>query len=188
MKSSEQDPTRAEQTRQRLLTAFWQVLFQHGLKNLAVEDITRQAQLNRTTFYLHFKDKYHIAEVAIGEKMQADLLHYLPKTQPLSQAVLSQIMELIFHSFSVVRSRTPIADFQLETMIEAQIKKQLEQYLYGELTKLKPAVEARQMAIAISWAIYGLAENWHIHINERATPKEDRVQLTSYWLAQWLGV
>ncbi|HUN23562.1 MAG TPA: TetR/AcrR family transcriptional regulator [Anaerolineales bacterium] len=185
-KNNPHDPTRAEQTRQRLLNAFWHVLFQQGLKTLAVEDITRQAQLNRTTFYLHFEDKYRIAEVAIGEKLQADLLYHLSQAQTLSQATLAQIMELIFQSFIVIRSKTPIADFQLETLIEAQIKQQVAYYLFGELAKIKPTAEARQLAIAVSWAMYGLAENWYE--NERDIPKQERIQMTSHWLAQWLGV
>lgn len=83
---------RSNQTRQRIKEAFVELISLKGLDSLTVSDITRKANINRGTFYLHFVDKYdlleqledetvsHLQEILLGERniKEADLDEVFP--------------------------------------------------------------------------------------------------------------
>lgn len=48
---------RVNRTRRQLRDALMSLILERGYSAITVEDITRRADLGRTTFYLHFKDK-----------------------------------------------------------------------------------------------------------------------------------
>jgi len=48
---------RTNRTRRQLREALLALILEKGYDTLTIEDITRQADLGRTTFYLHYKDK-----------------------------------------------------------------------------------------------------------------------------------
>ena len=53
---------RTAQTRARIKRALIELIGEKGFDALTVSDITRKAQINRGTFYLHFVDKYDMLE------------------------------------------------------------------------------------------------------------------------------
>ena len=55
--SDQQGDRRVRRTRQALQDAFISLILEKGYDSVTVEEITDRADLGRTTFYLHFKDK-----------------------------------------------------------------------------------------------------------------------------------
>ena len=53
---------RTAQTRARIKRAVIELIGEKGFDALTVSDVTRRAQINRGTFYLHFIDKYDMLE------------------------------------------------------------------------------------------------------------------------------
>ncbi|AQW21442.1 TetR family transcriptional regulator [Lentilactobacillus curieae] len=51
---------KAKETEARIEDAFWQVLDEKGLERLTVTDIIKVANINRSTFYNYFPDKYEL--------------------------------------------------------------------------------------------------------------------------------
>ena len=49
-------PERTEQTRARLIEAFWTVGETHGLSHVSVSGVAKTAGVNRSTFYVYFDD------------------------------------------------------------------------------------------------------------------------------------
>lgn len=69
---------RQERTRRHFYEAFVDLMKQHGFQAITVKDIVERAGYNRSTFYVHFQDKFELAEnlleqmlngleVAVGE-------------------------------------------------------------------------------------------------------------------------
>ncbi|HEY4384329.1 MAG TPA: TetR family transcriptional regulator, partial [Ktedonobacteraceae bacterium] len=59
---NENDP-RVQRTHQLLLQAFMALLEErHNIHSISVQEITKLAKVNRTTFYAHFEDKYALLE------------------------------------------------------------------------------------------------------------------------------
>ncbi|WP_321387824.1 TetR/AcrR family transcriptional regulator C-terminal domain-containing protein [uncultured Enterococcus sp.] len=65
---------RNTETKARIKKAFTLLLVEKGIEGLTVSDITRTANINRGTFYLHYLDKYDLLS-----KIEADILSRLQK-------------------------------------------------------------------------------------------------------------
>ena len=56
-------------TKQQLLLALLTCIRQKGLDHVTVTDITKEADLNRGTFYLHYQDVRHMVQQIMTEKI-----------------------------------------------------------------------------------------------------------------------
>lgn len=68
---------RVNRTRRQLRSALMSLILERGYNDVTIEDITERADLGRTTFYLHFRDKEELLvdtleEIAIGLKAQVE--------------------------------------------------------------------------------------------------------------------
>ncbi|QFF97791.1 TetR/AcrR family transcriptional regulator [Psychrobacillus glaciei] len=53
---------RIARTRQMIRDAFTQLIEEKGFEAITISDLTEKADINRGTFYLHYKDKYDLFE------------------------------------------------------------------------------------------------------------------------------
>ncbi len=170
------DP-RIVRTRNLLGGAFLEILSKKGFQSLSVQDITEKAGVNRTTFYLHFADKYALAEFSVGrafrqeiEKRTLNACHYTPENL---RALILAVAEFI----DLVEARCARQEAQFEALVEAQVKKQIQELLQLWMEQAAPQDDPQTAAVAASWAVYGLALQWS-HEKKR-TPVEafaDRAQ------------
>ncbi|MDR9853674.1 TetR/AcrR family transcriptional regulator [Paenibacillus sp. VCA1] len=68
------DP-RVTRTRRLLMDALTELIVEEGVDAITIRDIVRKAEVNRSTFYLHFRDKQDILD-----QMQDDILNELAQT------------------------------------------------------------------------------------------------------------
>ncbi|RPJ38554.1 MAG: TetR/AcrR family transcriptional regulator [Chloroflexi bacterium] len=68
---------RARRTRRQLKEALFALILEKGYDAVTIEDITGRADLGRTTFYLHYKDKEDLLVESI-DSIAADLIARLP--------------------------------------------------------------------------------------------------------------
>lgn len=68
---------RARRTRRLLKEALLALILEKGYDGVTIEDITGRADLGRTTFYLHYRDKEELLLEAI-DSMASDLIARLP--------------------------------------------------------------------------------------------------------------
>lgn len=66
---------RQEKTRQAIQEALISEINAHGLHNLTVSSLTKAANINRATFYLHYDNIDDLME-----SIQADIVHELAQT------------------------------------------------------------------------------------------------------------
>lgn len=57
-------------TKEHLKTALIQLIKKKGFHGVSVKDIVDQAGYNRSTFYLHYQDKYLLAEELLSTTLQ----------------------------------------------------------------------------------------------------------------------
>lgn len=55
---SNQTDLRVIKTQEAIKTAFLQLISKKGFVAITINDIAQQARINRSTFYLHYTDKY----------------------------------------------------------------------------------------------------------------------------------
>lgn len=64
---------RNTQTKQSLINAFFSLASTKDFEKITIADITKGAQVNRATFYAHFKDKYDLMEYLMGDFASASI-------------------------------------------------------------------------------------------------------------------
>jgi|WetSurMetagenome_2_1015567.scaffolds.fasta_scaffold183224_2 AcrR family transcriptional regulator len=155
------DP-RIRRTRALLGQALTDVLVEKSFQSISVQDITEKAGVNRTTFYLHFADKYALLDYNITqmfhqelEKRMLSVCHYTPENL---NALIVAVAEFILFATSHCESR-PV-DHPFEALVEMAVKKQVQEIFqaWGETTTF--GADPRTIGVAASWAIYGLAVEW----------------------------
>ncbi|HMN62257.1 MAG TPA: TetR/AcrR family transcriptional regulator [Anaerolinea sp.] len=162
------DP-RVRRTRAMLGQALTDVLEEKTFQAISVQDITEKAGLNRTTFYLHFPDKFALLDYNITQLFQQDLekrmlsvCHYSPENLI---SLIVGVAEFVHYMTAHCESR--LTDPQFEVTVEAAVKKQVQGLLEAWGQTAGFGADPRSIGIAASWAIYGLAQEW-AHDKKRA--------------------
>jgi AcrR family transcriptional regulator len=153
-------------TRQSLQRAFMDLVQEQGFDAISIHDITERANVNRSTFYLHFEDKYKLTEAVIRENFQRMLTTTLPADLPWNRATLHRLIVTMLEWFEgkYQHQRHP-------PPILAVVAPLLEQVLQEELTLFLRAMLGRHaqdescsaldvQAGVLSWAIFGPTLEW----------------------------
>jgi AcrR family transcriptional regulator len=153
------DP-RVKRTRGLIQQAFGGLLAEKGFASITVQDITERAEVNRATFYAHFPDKYALLESNVRlsfrqelEKRTLSACHY---TEDNLRALIITVCEFALQ----IGSHCTGSENQYESLVETQVKHQVQELLEVWLNKTGSRIEPHMAAVAASWAIYGLALHW----------------------------
>jgi len=165
------DP-RIRRTRALLGQAFIDCVSAKGFQAVSVQEITEKAGVNRSTFYLHFADKYALLDYAIAEYFEQEMAKRLADANGLSLDNLRRLIAAVGEGVLNANAHCTPAEPQFESLVEAQVKQQLQRILQAWLaqeettdarpgaTRTAPAADRATAATAASWAIYGLVLQW----------------------------
>ncbi|MCX7755200.1 MAG: TetR/AcrR family transcriptional regulator [Anaerolineales bacterium] len=169
------DP-RVKRTRALIQKAFGELLAEKGFRDITVQDITERAEVNRATFYAHYPDKYALLEENIAQSFRAELekrtlsaCHYSPENL---RALIETVCEFVAYSHNHCKS----AEQQFDSLVEGQVRLQVQTLLELWLEKLSPNPQDKLPATAATWAIYGLALAWS-HQKNRPPAREFATQV-----------
>lgn len=167
---------RIQRTRQALQQAFVDVVREKG-KTLAnfreveksfaatsIQEITERANVNRGTFYLHFTDKYMLADVTARERFHQHLASLLPPDPRWERRTLYLLIQAVLTIFEDKYHHQHQQSLMLAPMVERAVHEELTELL---LTWLKEADDGKRrrepletVASVISWTIFGTAVQW----------------------------
>jgi len=166
------DP-RVRRTRSLILQAFMEILPEKGFQAVSVQNITEKAGINRATFYAHFPDKYALLDHSIQqmfrqeiEKRMLDACHYSDENL---KSLIITVCEFVSKANSYCSPSQP----QFESLVEAQVKNQLQGLLEVWLEKEGSTIDSKTAATAASWAIYGLVLQW-THDKSKKKPSAEK--------------
>lgn len=121
-------------THQRLVQAFTELILEKGIQSITVHDSTARADVNRSTVYSHFPDKFALLDYKIRQEFRAEIenrtLHACHFSVDNLRALIVTVWEFIGEADSQCQSPRG----QFEPLMEAQIKGQIKDLL---LTRLK---------------------------------------------------
>ncbi len=100
---------RIQRTRALLQEAFFHLIIQHGYEHITIADITEQANVGRTTFYLHYHDKEDLLQKSIEV-----LLHELHLEVELTVEKQCTYHEVSVHIFQHVAQRQQLYQAMLK--------------------------------------------------------------------------
>jgi AcrR family transcriptional regulator len=151
------DP-RIKRTRAMIEQAFLDVLQEKSFTSMSVQDITEKAGVNRTTFYLHFTDKYELVTYSMNWRFRQAVEGSMLDKGQLSPENLRALIMTLAGFVEMADSHCAVHEPQFEALMEAQVKQQVQAVLVQWLGK-KDAMALR-IATATSWAMYGLTAEW----------------------------
>src|SRR5690625_3456038 len=132
---------RITKTKQLLRDALLMLIREVGFENITIKKLTESAQVNRSTFYAHFYDKYDLLEKTINEELTSFAEFVAPKSEEelletdIPKTLFSRATQYIYeHSdfFKVMMGVNGIPAFQQQFI---QIMKR---YMTDRLERFHP--------------------------------------------------
>lgn len=120
---------RVKYTQKLLWEAMVQALQENHISNITVKSLCETADVNRSTFYAHYKDPYDLLyqierEVLDNITKHLEKQDYNPDQRPITFQVLNRILEYVREKsdlFKALLSENSDASFQMEIMKLAQL-------------------------------------------------------------------
>lgn len=159
VQDQKEDP-RITRTRGLLEGAFMEVVSEKGFQSVSVQDITDKAGVNRATFYAHFPDKYALLDHSIRMQFRQELEKRTLNVCTFSIENLRALIITVCEFVSTASSHCNPPSQQFESLMETQVKAQVQDLVQNWIEKLETNIEPGLAATAASWAIYGLALQW----------------------------
>jgi AcrR family transcriptional regulator len=169
--NSKEDP-RVTRTRNLILQSFEDILPEKGFHALTVQDITLKAGINRATFYAHFPDKIALLDHSMRQMFKQEIEKRTLNACHYSEANLRALIEMVCDFVSGANAHCIPAQPQFESLVETQIKNQLQELLEMWLERDETIADKKTISIATSWAIYGLALKWSHDKNKKKPSAE----------------
>jgi AcrR family transcriptional regulator len=180
---------RIQRTRQALQQAFKEIVHEKGLAAtgirgiekgflaMSIQDIAERANVNRGTFYLHFADKYVLADTIIREQFRQMVASTLPPTPRWNRKTLRLLIQAILDSFEHKYCHQHHASFVLAPLLERATHEELTELLLTWLKQKRSAetrgsVPLNTIARVVGWAIFGAALQWS---QEEATMSKEQM-------------
>ena len=164
---NEKEDPRITRTRGLILQAFMELLPEKGFQSVSVLDIAEKAGINRATFYAHFPDKYALLDHSISQMFRQELEKRTLDACQFSDENLKTLIVMVSEFVSNANSHCKPSNPQFESLVETQVKNQLQALLELWLTQEESDTDPRIAATAASWAIYGLALQWSRDKNKK---------------------
>lgn len=159
LQDEKEDP-RVTRTRGLLEDAFMEAVAEKGFQSVSVKDITERAGVNRATFYAHFSDKYELLDYNIRMLFRQELEKRTLNVCTFSVENLRALIITVCEFISTASSHCNPPSPQFESLMETQVKAQIQELVQNWIEKLETHIEPNIAATAASWAIYGLALEW----------------------------
>ncbi|MBV9228280.1 MAG: TetR/AcrR family transcriptional regulator [Chloroflexi bacterium] len=168
---------RIQRTRQALQQAFVEVVREKGLpmrsireiercfEATSIQEITKRANVNRGTFYLHFTDKYMLADAVVRERFHQQLASALPAELRWDRRTLHLLIQGVLDIFEEKYHHQHQSSLFLAPMMERAVQEELTELLLTWLEEARCGERGRReplesIARVVSWAIFGTAIQW----------------------------
>ncbi|UOY91803.1 TetR/AcrR family transcriptional regulator [Ectobacillus sp. JY-23] len=175
---------RVIRTKKMLRDALTTLMVEKGFEGVTVSDLTVKADVNRATFYLHYRDKYdlltqseeeiiteldEIVKVAREVKLQEVLMRDL-QNDPLPFVIE---MFAYFHQNADFLKAVlgPKGDPSFQEMLKETIKRNMLQHLVSKLDTDKMLVPVDYFIAYVSSAHLGVIQHW-LESGMNESPKE----------------
>ena len=183
---------RIQRTRQVLQQAFVDVVrekghahrslreVEKGFAATSIQEITERANVNRGTFYLHFTDKYMLADAVIREQFHQQLTSVLPSEPRWDSRTLRLLIQAVLNCLEEKYQHQQQWSLVLAPLVERAMHEELTELLLAWLKEARSGERQRRepletIARVVSWAIFGTAIQWSQE--ETTVPPEEMAEV-----------
>lgn len=154
-----QDP-RVKRTRKNIMDTFMSLLKQKEFNDISISDITTAADINRSTFYYHFLDKYDLKDSVQREILATEVFHKLLKQTELNETTIAMAIHSIINCHRNLSQECQRSYIEFRPKLDAELRERLKD-IFQNLLELEDGSKEKHESCSIfwSWGIYGLALN-----------------------------
>jgi len=158
------DP-RVIRTRQLIIDAFDHLLGMKDFNSITVSDISKQATINRATFYAHFPDKYALIDGYLSSTFIDFVYSRVERNAELSEETIMNIVISLCEYHETSNKRCMKNYDTVASLVEKSIKAQLEIFILNLMIKDCEDTDRETLEIAanmLTWSIYGITYRWNL--------------------------
>src|SRR5579864_5392790 len=164
IEKDERNDRRVRRTDKLLKETLQDLLAERDFQSVTVQDIVDRAEVNRSTFYAHFEDKFALLNYSVRTSLQDQLALRSPDAQRFSltnlRALAISVLEFgtnehchpSNHALGPVLIAPRVQEFVYETLLDWITKTQSEAVFHS--------ASPEQAALALSWVISGARFRW----------------------------
>lgn len=175
---------RISKTKKAIATAFTELIEEKSFDAVTVRDITERADINRSTFYLHYKDKYDLLE-----KCEEDILAQMELARNAVKTLTPEELNAFFSGsepfpfivqiISHIQQNAPFmrvilgpkGDPSFQIKIKEIIAKNITENVFSKTLKGQPPFPTDVFIAYMSSAVLGTIQNW-LETGMRQPPRE----------------
>ncbi len=129
------DDPRVRRTHRLLTTSFIKLLTIKSYDSISVTDITKEADVNRATFYAHFSDKDELFEEVIYDRLRSMIEPTLNNMDMINEEMIRRITISLYQYVREIESNCSKYNEATRLLVEHRIKKALSEFMYYQLKK-----------------------------------------------------
>lgn len=167
-----QDP-RFIRTRKLIIEAFIKLAMDRDFKDISIGDITKEATINRASFYYHFKDKFDLLEQVMNEMIQTHVIHSIHIGAIPDIDSIGNIFNSIVSFLLMINTQCKKNYGEFKPIIEKILKEKLI-HTFNNFADTD-STSGNVCSVMISWALFGAAEHYifnQISYGELSTYKD----------------
>ena len=150
---------------------------QKQFSDITITDITQEAEINRSTFYYHFMDKYDLIDEIQREVLTKEIFKEVAVQEVINEQTIIMSLEAIMSSQINLSLQCQHALEEFKSKMDDEIKQRLTETLQALLDKERGEKEEHYLLATFwSWGIYGVAlscvegkETLHTAVNRLTT-------------------
>ena len=155
---------RIKRTRQMIRDALISLIKEKGFDSVTVQEIAERADINRSTFYFHYKDKYDLLE-----QSNADMLEEFAEALQLSKGSAHEVCQVwslqsAIRQFEHIKDNADYYKVMLQQIgapgFTQQMKQMIQSAFYSKLEQLDPSIPKEMISIYTASAHFGVIEWW----------------------------
>ncbi|MGE8081290.1 TetR/AcrR family transcriptional regulator [Peribacillus loiseleuriae] len=171
-------------TKRMIRDALTELMEEKGFDGITVRDLTEKADINRGTFYLHYRDKYDLLEKSENEIFQEledlpkevqqltsnDTIELINQAEPIPFAV-KLFERLLGHSSFMKMILGPKGDPSFQVKLKEVMRKNMLEHIVTKLNKEEMMVPVDYILAYVSAAHLGVIQHW-LNTGMEQSPRE----------------
>ncbi|WP_035451020.1 TetR/AcrR family transcriptional regulator [Agrilactobacillus composti] len=154
---------RVVKTKNLIQSTFIELIKQEGFKKITINDISRSANINRSTFYLHYTDKYDLLNQIVDRNID-QIINSIPRQLHVTNNALDYDTFAVDldRTLKVVATNDKLYEFILNDPESLGLAQKIEKALQQRLDKLMPeeTLVTRDLLLEIVSSIYLSVIRW----------------------------
>lgn len=157
----------ASRSKRLIKEAVSKLLVEKDISKIRITEVTELADINRGTFYAHYKDVYDVVEQMQNEFVEV-LCHSIHNYPPFS--LLKNPLPFIIEVADYIRENTELYQTLIQRNGSSQIFKKMNsvfiEKLFSEKSVVPDGVDAKELKLCLSYIMagcMGVLEKWFNH-------------------------